>query len=285
MSAKRRLEGGFDIWIWIRRAAAHLVLMAGGVIMLFPFYWMLSTSLKTQAEAQALPPTLWPTSMQWGNFAEVFATVPMARYLLNSFLIAVLVTIGTLVTSSLAAHAFARIEFPGRNVIFGVFLATMMIPFEVILIPDFILMHRLGWYNTYAALIIPWCSSAFAIFLLRQTFMTIPFELFEASLLDGCSHLRYLVSVALPLAVPALVTVGIVSFLGSWNSLLWPLVVTDIPELRPVQVGLAYFSTEAGTKYHLAAAAATVSILPIVLLYLVAQRQFVEGIARTGLKT
>jgi len=269
----------------VRRAACHAVLASGCVVMVFPFYWMLVTSLKGQSEAQMLPPMLWPVKPQWVNFAEVFKAVPMARYLMNSLGIAVVVTAATIVTSAMAAHAFARIQFPGRELAFGLFLATMMIPFEVILIPDFILVHRLGWYNTYAALIVPWCASVFAIFLLRQSFMTIPTELHEASLLDGCSHLRYLWSVALPLATPSLITVGIVSFLGSWNSLLWPLVVTDTPELRPVQVGLAYFTTEAGTKYHLAAAAATVSILPIVALYLAAQRHFVEGIARTGLKS
>lgn len=269
----------------IEHTAWHLVLALGAVAMVFPFFWMLVTALKEQSEAQMLPPSLWPSKMQWVNFAEVFRAVPMARYLLNSFGIAVAVTAVTIVTSAMAAHAFAKIRFPGREVVFALFLATMMIPFEVILIPDFILIHKLGWYNTYAALIVPWCASVFAIFLLRQSFLTVPAELHEASLLDGCSHLRYLWNVALPLSTPALITVGIVSFLGSWNSLLWPLVVTDTPELRPVQVGLAYFTTEAGTKYHLTAAAATISILPIVVLYLAAQRHFVEGIARTGLKS
>ncbi|MGQ9524551.1 MAG: carbohydrate ABC transporter permease [Armatimonadota bacterium] len=267
------------------RIACHAVLATGCAVMVFPFYWMLVTSLKGQSEAQMLPPTLWPSNPQWANFVEVFKAVPMARYLLNSFGIATVVTAATIATSTMAAHAFAMIRFPGRDLVFGVFLATMMIPFEVILIPDFILIHRLGWYNTYAALIVPWCSSVFAIFLLRQSFLSIPSELHEASMLDGCSHLRYMWNVAVPLSLPSIITVGIVSFLGSWNSLLWPLVVTDTPELRPVQVGLAYFTTEAGTKYHLAAAAATVSILPIVILYLAAQRHFVEGIARTGLKT
>lgn len=269
----------------IEHTASHIVLALGAVAMVFPFFWMYVTALKEQSEAQMLPPTLWPAKLQWGNFADVFQAVPMARYLLNSFGIAVSVTAATIVTSAMAAHVFAKIRFPGREAAFGLFLATMMIPFEVILIPDFILIHKLGWYNTYAALIVPWCASVFAIFLLRQSFMTVPAELHEASLLDGCSHLRYLWSIALPLATPSIITVGIVSFLGSWNSLLWPLVVTDTPELRPVQVGLAYFTTEAGTKYHLAAAAATISILPIVVLYLAAQRYFVEGIARTGLKS
>jgi len=269
----------------IKRAAIHLVLTAGGMLMAFPFYWLIVTSLKTQPETQIQPPTLWPADPQWANYAEVFKVVPMARYLANSVFIAVVVTTATIATSCMAAHAFARMTFPGRGLIFAIFLSTMMIPFEVILIPDFVLMHWLGWYNTYLALIVPWCTSVFAIFLMRQTFLGIPTELYEASLLDGCSHGRYLRTIALPLSTPSLITIGIVTFLGSWNSLLWPLVVTDTPTLRPVQVGLAYFSTEAGTKFHLSAAAATVSILPIVLLYLVAQRHFMEGIARTGLKS
>jgi ABC-type glycerol-3-phosphate transport system permease component len=269
----------------ILQGLKYLLLLLGVGAMAFPFYWMIITSFKPDAEALQVPPTLWPHAWTLDNYRKVFELVPMGRYLFNSAFIATVVTLGVIVSSALAAHAFTRMRFPGRGVLFGVMIATMMIPFEVLLIPDYLIIKNLGWYNTYWAMILPWCASVFGIFLLRQTFLSLPDDLWEAVLLDGGGHLRFLFSVAIPLAVPALITVGIVTFLGSWNSLLWPLIVTDTPELRPVQVGLASLQTEAGLRYNLSMAAATLSILPIVFLYLLAQRHFVEGIARTGMKS
>jgi multiple sugar transport system permease protein len=263
----------------------YVLITLGAVAMAFPFYWMVITSFKPTAEALQFPPTLWPRSWTLENYRQVWNLIPMGRYLLNSAFIAAAVTLGTILTSLFAAHAFVRMRFPARNVIFGIVIATMMIPFEVLLIPDYLIIRNLGWYNTYWAMIVPWCVSVFGIFLLRQTFLSLPNDLWEAVLLDGGGHFRFLFSVAVPLSVPALITVGIVTFLGSWNSLLWPLVVTDTPELRPVQVGLASFQTEAGLYYNLSMAAAALSLIPIVLLYLLAQRYFVEGIARTGMKS
>lgn len=279
--APRRVSGAEVL----KTAAKHLLLGAGAVVMAFPFYWMITSGLKEAAEALRFPPTLYPHLLTFQNFREVWTEQPMARYLFNTGLVATSVTLGVLATSSLAGHAFARMHFPGREVLFGLFLATMMIPFEVLLIPDFLIVRQLGWIDTYWALIVPWTASVFGIFLLRQTFMGIPDELYEASQLDGCGHGRYLARVAIPLSTPALITVAIVTFLGSWNSLLWPLVVTNRDEMRVIQVGLiAYLSAE-GSQYQLVMAAATISILPIVALFLVAQRYFVEGIARTGLKS
>ncbi len=269
----------------VRQALKYALLIVGAVAMAFPFYWMLLTSVKPDTEALQFPPTLWPHAFTLENYRRVFQMVPMGRYLLNSVFVSSLVTLGVLASSATAAHAFTRLRFPGRSVVFGLLIATMMIPFEVLLIPDFLIVRALGWQNTYWALILPWCASVFGIFLLRQAFMSLPEDLWDALRLDGGGHLRFLLSVALPLSVPALITVGIVTFLGSWNSLLWPLVVTDTPELRPVQVGLASFQSEAGMYYNLSMAAAAISIAPILALYLVAQRYFVEGIARTGMKT
>ncbi|MBW3622798.1 MAG: carbohydrate ABC transporter permease [Armatimonadetes bacterium] len=263
----------------------YLLILLGAVAMAFPFYWMIITSFKPDTEALQVPPTLWPRQWTVDNYRQVFELVPMGRYLFNSAFIATAVTAGVLLSSALAAHAFVRMRFPGRGFFFAVLIATMMIPFEVLLIPDYLIIRNLGWYDTYWAMIIPWTASVFGIFLLRQAFLTLPEDLWEAVLLDGGGHLRYLFSVAIPLSVPALITVGIVSFLGSWNSLLWPLIVTNTPELRPVQVGLSSFQTEAGLRYNLSMAAATISIVPILVLYLIAQRYFVEGIARTGMKT
>jgi multiple sugar transport system permease protein len=267
------------------QAIKYALLLLGVGAMAFPFYWMIVTSFKPLNEALAIPPTLWPHQWTLDNYRQVWRQIPMGRYLLNSAFIASAVTMGVMASSALAAHAFTRMRFPGRNLLFGILLATLMIPFEALIIPDYLIIYGLHWNNTYWALIVPWCASVFGIFLLRQTFLSLPDDLWEAVLLDGGGHLRFLFSIALPLAVPALITVGIVTFLGSWNSLLWPLIVTDTPELRPVQVGLASFQTEAGLYYNLSMAAATISLIPIVLLFLIAQRYFVEGIARTGMKS
>ena len=192
--------------------------------------------------------------------------------------------LGVLITSTLAGYAFARMRFPGRDVLFFVLLSTMMVPFEVILIPNFIMMRDLHWINKYQALIIPWSASAFSIFLLRQFFRAIPSELHDAAVIDGCNHLRFLWTVVIPLSQPALVTSALFSFLGSWNALMWPLLVTNNPMMRPLQVGITSFITDAGTQIQLLLAAVTISIIPVILIYLLLQRWFVEGIARVGIR-
>jgi len=262
----------------------YVALIAGAVIMAFPFYWMVTTAFKGLSEALLFPPTLIPSEWLWDNFVEAWGAAPFPRYFLNTIIMAIGSTLGTLITGALAAYAFARMRFFGKDVLFMMFLATMMIPFEVTLIPDFLIIRALRWYNTYLALIVPWTASVFSIFMLRQFFLSMPKELYEATLLDGGTHFQFLWRVAIPLAIPAMVTVAIFSFLGSWNSLLWPLIVTSRPDLRPIQVGLSAFQSEAGSYYNLLMAAATLAILPVVILFLVAQRQFVEGIARSGIK-
>jgi len=268
----------------IKMSLTHALLILGAIVMVFPFYWMIVTSFKPMAEAVQVPPTLIPHQWAFSNYREAWESVPFARYFLNTIFISVAVTAGVILTSALAAHTFARMEFVGKNVVFAGLLGTMMIPFEVILIPDFVIIKNLGWYNTYQAMIVPWAANVFSIFLLRQFFMTIPQELHEAAVLDGCSSWTFLWRVALPISSSAIVTIGIFSFLGSWNSLLWPLIVTSEQKMRPLQVGLAYFQTDQGTYYNLLMAGATLTILPIVILFLFAQRHFVESIARTGLK-
>lgn len=265
--------------------ATHALLLLGGLAVAFPFYWMIATSLKTPAETTQVPPTLFPQAPTLANYVEAWRAAPFALYFRNTLLVAALVTVGVLITSALAAHAFARMRFFGRQAIFIALLATLMIPFEVILIPDFILITKLHWEDTYLALIVPWMASVFGIFLMRQFFLGLPEELWEAAVLDGCSHLTYLFRVAVPLAWSGLTVVAIVTFLGSWNALLWPLVVvTRRPEIRPIQLGLAVFTSEFGVFFHLIMAAATLTILPVVILFLIAQRQFVESVARTGVK-
>lgn len=267
------------------RVAVHGFLMTGATLTVFPFYWMLVTSLKSNTEVMASPPTFWPKALQWANYGSAWASAPFGRYFLNTVIVSVCQVVGVLVVASLAAYAFARMEFHGKNAVFTVFLATLMIPGEVTLIPNFVIVTKwLGWYDTYQAQVVPFLGSVFAIFLLRQFFMTIPKDLEDAAVMDGCGQLRFLWSIVVPLSRPALITVGLLNFLAAWNAFLWPLLVTRGAAMRPIQVGLSAFSTDGGTRYAELMAASTFVILPTAVIYLIAQRYFVEGITRTGLK-
>jgi multiple sugar transport system permease protein len=282
----------------ISRGLLYTVLTVGAVTSLAPFVWMILTSLKSYREVATR--VFWPASLRLStysmpaeqrpiphllyNYVQAWNAAPFARYFANSFFIACCTATGVLITSALAAYAFARLNFYGKNVIFTLFLATMMIPFEIIMIPNFITISNLKWVNTYQAMIIPWIASVFGIFLLRQFFATIPHDLYDAALLDGCGHFRFLTQVVLPLSKPALISVGLFNFLGSWNAFTWPLIVTREEKMYPIQVGLRYFVTESGTATQELMAAATITILPLLILYFFAQRQFIEGISTTGLK-
>ncbi|MDX2176481.1 MAG: carbohydrate ABC transporter permease [Candidatus Sumerlaeia bacterium] len=206
------------------------------------------------------------------------------RYFFVSIVTAIAATIGTLITGAFAAFAFSRFEFVGKGIFFYIILATMMVPGQVLLIPNFLILSGLGWLDTYAALIVPWLASVFTIFLMRQFFLTIPVDLWEAARIDGASSFRYLVQIVVPLSKPVFITAGIFTFLNNWNSLLWPLIVTTRPDMRTLMVGLQAFSEDAGTNFHLLMTAATMAILPVVILFFFLQRFFIEGIARTGLK-
>jgi len=282
----------------ISRGLLYTVLTVGAVTSLAPFIWMILTSLKSYREVAtrvlwpaalrlstySIPPEQRPIPDLFYNYVQAWKAAPFARYFANSFFIAICTATGVLITSTLAAYAFARLNFYGKNVIFTLFLATMMIPFEVTMIPNFITVSNLGWVNKYQAMIIPWIASVFGIFLLRQFFATIPPDLYDAALLDGCGHFRFLTQIVLPLSKPALISVGLFNFLGSWNAFTWPLIVTREEKMYPIQVGLRYFVTESGTATQELMAAATITILPLVILYFFAQRQFIEGISTTGLK-
>jgi multiple sugar transport system permease protein len=266
----------------LNRALIYAVLTLGALIALAPFLWMVLTSLKSYGEVATR--AVLPAKLRFSNFIEAWNSAPFARYFANSLLVSVATVAGVLTTSVLAAYAFSWLDFPGKDLIFTAFLATMMIPGQILLIPNFLTITRLGWVDTYWAQIIPWVASVFNIFLLRQFFSCIPKDLFDAAVLDGCGHLRYLTRIILPLSRPVLITVGLNTFLGSWNALQWPLIVTRSESMRPIQVGLSYFLTESGTETHLMMAAATLTILPIVIMYAFAQKQFMEGISTSGLK-
>jgi multiple sugar transport system permease protein len=218
------------------------------------------------------------------NYREAWYSARFERYFFNSFFTAGLQVLGGLFLAVLAAFALARIPFPGKQWVFGLILATLMIPGEVLLIPNYVLLARLEWIDTYYALIVPWLASVFGIFLLRQFYLSLPQDLFDAARIDGASYWTQLFSIALPLSIPGLITYGIFTFLGAYNALLWPLIVTNSPEMRTVQLGLQVFIGEAGSDYGALMAASTVSILPIILGYFIAQKQFIQGVVRSGIK-
>ncbi|NLL47251.1 MAG: carbohydrate ABC transporter permease [Firmicutes bacterium] len=262
----------------------YLGLFAGAIIMMLPFIWMLTSSIKAPDEITLRTIQWLPKVPQWQNYKIAWEAAPFDVYFKNSFLIAFAVMSLDVIFSSLAAYAFAKFEFFGKRFLFLLFLGTMMIPGEVMLIPNYITMVNFGWIDTYAALIVPWTVSVFSIFLLRQFFLTVPHELFEAAVLDGCSKFKYLIQVMLPLSKPALVTVMLFKFIGSWNSFLWVLIMTNTPTMRTIPVGLTYFVSDVGSYYNYLMAASTFAMAPILLLFLVLQKQFIQGIARTGLK-
>lgn len=218
------------------------------------------------------------------NYAEVFQRVPFGRYFLNSIFVSLCTLLGVLVTSSLGAYAFARMKFKGRDFIFYLFISMMMVPQPIYLIPSYILLNTIGWIDTYQALIVPWLANIFSIFLLRQHFKTIPQDLFDAAVIDGCSRFRILWQIILPISKPVLVTTGIFSLIGSWNSFMWPLVMTSSENLRVVQVGLSYFAQESSSQTALLMAGSTLSIAPLVILFLFAQRQIISSYITSGLK-
>lgn len=266
-----------------REFLLHLTLIGGAVLVILPFLWMITTSLKPVKEA-FLPPYFIPASFEWRNYVIAWQAAPFVRFYLNSFLMGVSITVGQVLSSAMAAYAFTRLRFPGRDKLFLLFLATMMIPFHVQLIPAYLVIQWLHWLDTYQALIVPRLVSAFGIFLLRQYFLTIPKELDEAALLDGCSRLAVLWRIILPLAQPALAALGIFAFLFAWNDFLWPLIVTNSAEMRPIQVGLAVFNGKYGTQWVYLMAGTAMATLPGLLIFFAGQRKFVEGMVMSGLK-
>ncbi|HNX76203.1 MAG TPA: carbohydrate ABC transporter permease [Candidatus Rifleibacterium sp.] len=222
---------------------------------------------------------------QWlDNYLFALRAQPFYRFFLNTIFVSITVTSVSLFFASLAAYAFAFFNFPFKNTMFMLMLGTMMLPQQALLIPNYIVLSKIGWVNSYLALIVPWFASAYAVFFLRQFFMQLPKDLFEAATIDGCSRFQFYYKVVLPLSIPSMVTLGIFSFLANWNSFVWPLIVTNDTNLRVIQVGLSYFSSEAGTKWGPLMAASTMTILPLVIGYFLAQKQFVESQATTGMK-
>jgi multiple sugar transport system permease protein len=270
----------------------HLVLIALAAVFLMPLAWMVGTSLKTRTEATADPPVMAPAEPQWQNYSdavtygeESVGYVPFLVYARNTLLFCILFVAGTVVSNSIVAYSFARLRWPGRDVAFAATLATMMIPFPVVMVPVFSLFVKLDWVGTFRPLWVPaWFGSAFSIFLLRQFFRTIPMELSEAAKLDGCSEWGIFTKVVAPLAKPAIAVVALFAFMAAWNDFLGPLIYLHSQDQFTLSLGLQFFRSQQGAEWHLLMAASTVVIAPVIVLFFFTQRLFIQGIAATGLK-
>ncbi|MBI2525259.1 MAG: carbohydrate ABC transporter permease [Candidatus Rokubacteria bacterium] len=282
----------------IGRLLLYVVLMGGAVVMVSPFMWMLSTSVTPAAEVFAWPPRLIPSALRVDNYREALVKLDFSRYFINSLIVAGVSTLSVLILDSLAGYAFARLRFPGRGVLFSFILGTVMIPVQVTMIPLFIMFRAVplaggndllgtggtGLIDTYSALIFPGMATTLGVYIMREFFSMLPPDLLDAARIDGCSEFQAFCRVYLPLAKPALATVGMFTFTESWNAFLWPLILTTKPEMRTLQLGLSSYKDQYFADWHLLMAAAVITSLPIFLIFLVGQRQFIKGVALSGLK-
>lgn len=261
-----------------------LILLIGAIFIVIPFLWMISTSLKESYEVLKIPISLIPEKFQWINYKVAFQANPLLRYFVNSIIVTTIGTIGILITTILAAFAFSKMNFIGKDLLFSILIATMIAPSEILLIPNFVTLSQFGWINTYKALIVPYLANVFFIFLLRQYFLGIPEELHLAAKVDGCRDFKFLWYIMVPIAKPAIVTIALLKIINSWNSFMWPLIVTNSQNMRTLPVALSYFQTEAGTSYHLLMATTTIILIPIFIIYILLQKYIIEGVARGGTK-
>ncbi len=271
---KKRLSKGLQ----------YALLLAGAVVMLLPFAWMLSTSLKTSEATFMLPPQWIPENPSLDSYKQVFETVPMARFFMNSVFIALVTTFFQVLICAMAGYAFARIDFPGREVLFYIYLATLMVPQQVTMTPLFILMTKLGWANTYKALILPGIFSAFGTFLMRQFFQGIPRSIEEAAFIDGAGYVTIFFRIIIHLAKPVIATLWIFAFMASWNNFLWPLIITSDTAHMTLPLGLATLQGRWTTDWNVLMAGTLISIIPMLLVYVFTQKYIIKGLTHTGLK-
>lgn len=268
----------------VRRVLLYLLLIIIAVVMLAPFLWMVSTSLKEQYDAVKIPPVWVPIPPRWQNYIDLFTQQPMLQFMLNTIKIVFFVVLGQLFFSSLAAYSFARIKFQGRTVMFFFYIATLMVPGQVTMIPTYLMFAKVGFTDTHWALILPAFFSAFGVFLLRQFFMSLPKELEEAAEIDGCNPFTTYWRIMLPLIVPAMLTLGVFTLMNTWNDYMGPLIYLSTPEKYTMTLGIAYFKGIYTTQWNLVMAGSVLSVIPILIAYLCAQKYFVEGIAFSGVK-
>lgn len=265
-------------------ALKYLVLVGGAFLMVFPFVWMMIASLMTAGEIQMRPPVWLPASPQFSNYSELARSIPISRLYFNSLFTSGIIVLGVLLSSSLAGFAFAKYRFPGRELLFYLILATMMIPFFVTLIPVFFIVRQLGWIDTYQGLVVPGLTSAYGIFLMRQFMVTVPDELIDAARIDGASEPMIYWRIVMPLVKPALATLGTFTFIGAWNNFLWPLLVLNSRELFTLPLGINSMRSLYADNTNLLMAGTAVAVAPMLLLFVFLQRYFIKGIALTGLK-
>jgi multiple sugar transport system permease protein len=275
---RRRFQPRWDLVL------VYIPLAIGAVGILLPFIWMVATSLKTEGQIFSNPAQLLPSQPTVQAYIDVWRRIPFGRFFINSVIFAGSVTIVSLFLDSMAAYAFARLRFKGRDILFWMVLATLMVPFQITLIPLFLTVFHLGWLDTYQGLIVPRATNAFGIFLLRQFFMTLPPELDDAARVDGAGEFRIYWQIILPLSLPALATLAVFHFMYNWNDFLWPLIITSSPEMRTLPAGLTLFMGNYVIEHSILMAGATISLLPLAIAFVFLQRYFVRGVAMTGLK-
>lgn len=271
---------------WPRTFRHHTLLILGAVIMAFPFFWMVLTSLKTFAETLKLPIVWWPQTLQWKNYVDVLQRFSFGRYYLNTIITTLCLLGGQIFMCSLAAYAFTRLRFPGRQAMFFVVLSIMMVPAQMMLIPRFLIANGLGWMNSFLGLIIPQLPSAYGVFFLGQFMKTLPSEMEDAGRIDGCSIPRLFWNIALPMCANGLIAFGIVVVIWSWNEMLWPLTVTSSESMRLLSVGLATLNAMPGyaSKYNLLLAASVLITMPMLVMFIIGQKRFISGIVIGGIK-
>ncbi len=269
---------------WLSHGLMYFFLTILALIILIPFIWMIANSIKNSAEIYSWPPALIPKVIQWDNYKTALTLAPFERFFFNSFLVTASITLTSIFLDSMAGYAFAKYNFKGKNVTFYLVLATLMLPVQSIIIPVYIMLQRVGWVDTYLALIIPNISNAFGIFLMRQFIQSIPDELMEAARIDGMGEFHIFRKMILPLCKPALATLAIFQIQYNWNDFFWPLIMTNSTKMKTVQLGLVYFTGQYFTQWNLLMAVVVTALLPIIAIFIFTQRYFIEGIALSGLK-
>lgn len=262
----------------------YLVLILFAIVTLFPFYWMIASSLKSSFEVIQTPPTLFPSKIMWHNYSVALKMAPFARYFFNTIIVTILSIISTVIIAILTAFAFSHLEFPGRDMIFSIFLASMMIPGEVLIVTNFKTISALGWIDTYQALFVPYMANVLYIYMLREFFFKIPKQLYYAAKVDGASDWKFLWEIVVPMAKPSIITICILVGINSWNAFLWPLLVTNSEKMRLLANGLTAFQSDAGNQYELLMAASTIITMPIVIVYIFLHKKIMSGVSIGGIK-
>lgn len=268
----------------LQNTFVYVLLIIFAALVLYPIFYTFTAAFMTPEEASTYPPRFWPSSFYIGSIVAVFQLVPIGKFIANSLVVSIIITAGQLITSSMAAYAFANIRFKGKAVFFAIFMATMMIPWEVTIIPNYLTVKKWDWLDSIQGLTVPFLATAFGTFLLRQFFLQLPKELFEAARIDGCGHFRCFFRIVLPLGRPALATLAVYAFLNSWNMYLWPLLITNSEEMRTVQIGIAMLQFEELTVWNLVLAGVTIVLLPSLLLLVLGLKQLVRGLTAGAVK-